>query len=185
MTISKKIAKPKARRVPQKRTAQKKTKNRSPKLDKGTVAAQLKTLVEQEVDNILKSETVILAIDNQNFQIKDYFLEIKNDRAVCRHKKDVIGEFYTKQCAVLYILSEINKRYATSAELVRLDTQILNLKADKEIMTHQAKRILKTDRFKAEVLYHRLTEVDARLKKAVESVKKYHYLAKYQKGISV
>lgn len=149
------------------------------------VQKKLQQLLEAEVQSILQSENVLLAVDDQTFQIKDYTIEVQEDKVACKRKDKLLRDFHTKQCAVLYVLNLAANKAHIAWKLEDLDDQIYKLKTKEDFLKAQAPLIFKKDQDRGEVLYHKLTEIKARLSKVLGTVKKYSFLAKYQKGITV
>lgn len=104
---------------------------------------------------------------------------------LCKKKEQLLRSFHTKQCAILYIVNLLENRDHIAWKIEILDDEIYHLRNKEELLNLQAQNIAKKDRDRAEVIHHKLSEIKARLSKTLGTVKKYSFLAKYQKGITV
>jgi len=130
-----------------------------------------------------KTEVVILPLSDTEYKIKDYTLFVDKNKVTCHYKSNFERDFYTKQCAILYVLNKIGKSHKRANEVVTLDDEILRFKSDEVVLTSFISRMRATDFNRTEIAEHKLLAVKSKLKQATESIKKYCFLTKYQKRI--
>jgi len=136
----------------------------------------------QELDKISKFP-LIIPIDQNAFKIKSWTMKIIDaDTVECSNGSEKII-FNTRQCAAAYLLFTLTNRILTATKLQTLDENILYLRSDSRLLSHQIKKAKKIgDYDRVELLDNKLSLVRQRLSFTINTIKKYVNLAKYNKG---
>lgn len=122
--------------------------------------------------------------NNTEFTIDDWQLTVGKNQVICKKYKQDPIVFYSKTCAVMYILSELSNDWATAVSVTSLDNDMNRFTVDSEILRYKMKKSLKygdSERFT--MLNNKHSEVAARLNQATNNIQKYCYLTKYNKGM--
>jgi len=148
------------------------------------VIEELQNLIAAELANINTAKSfVILPWDSKNFQIKDYIITLEDEKVLVSHNLVPVKEFYTKQCAILYVISLLANDIMGIIKVEKLDRELFFLKNDQAVLESVMKRTVTTDPFKSQVVEHKLIVVQGKIKQVLETIKKYCFLTKYQKRI--
>lgn len=136
----------------------------------------------QELDKISKFP-LIIPMDQNVFKIKGWTMKIINaDTVECSQGSEKII-FNTRQCAAAYLFFTLTNRIPTASKVRTLDENILYLRSDSRLLSHQIKKAKKIgDYNRVELLDNKLSLVRQRLSFTINTIKKYVNLAKYNKG---
>lgn len=94
--------------------------------------------------------------------------------------------FHSKTCAIIYVVNNIRNNIPNSIEIESLDNEIYRLKTTADLLKLKMHRQLRQGNIEAfGLLNNKYTEVAARLNAAIAKIKKYCYLTKYNKGITL
>ena len=142
----------------------------------------------RELAELKKQSKVPLILPKGNstteFTIDDWQLIIGVDQVVCKKYKQDPLTFYSKTCAIVYILSELSNNWPMAISITTLDKDVYRLTTDSMVLRHKMKKSLKSCNFERfTLLNNKHSEVSARLTQATGNIQKYCYLTKYNKGM--
>ena len=147
---------------------------------------KISKFASRELDALKRTGSqLIFQHGDSSYVIKDWTITVDPDgQAICKKPLRDPVIFFSKTCAIIYVLSEISNRCMWAISISRLDEQVGRYTTDAEILQHKMRKNLKSqnyDRFG--LLSSKYTETKSRLDQAVLNVKKYCRLTKYNKGM--